>query len=60
MSAENMTQSEYVQHHLEHLSLNLSTGAYAKNGFLDSEPRYSVGIVNHWVDHCVSYAFSGS
>lgn len=33
MSAEQLTQSEYVQHHLEHLSLNMSTGAYTNNGF---------------------------
>jgi F-type H+-transporting ATPase subunit a len=33
MSASGLTQAEYVQHHLEHLSLNLSSFAYTNNGF---------------------------
>jgi F-type H+-transporting ATPase subunit a len=33
MNVESITQAEYVQHHLEHLSLNLNTMAYTKNGF---------------------------
>jgi F-type H+-transporting ATPase subunit a len=33
MNIESITQAEYVQHHLEHLSLNLNTMAYTKNGF---------------------------
>jgi F-type H+-transporting ATPase subunit a len=33
MSTENLTQAEYVQHHLEHLSLNLNSMSYTNNGF---------------------------
>lgn len=33
MNTESVTSAEYVQHHLEHLSLNLKTFALGKNGF---------------------------
>jgi F-type H+-transporting ATPase subunit a len=33
MSNAPLTQAEYVQHHLEHLSLNLNNWAYTNNGF---------------------------
>jgi F-type H+-transporting ATPase subunit a len=33
MNVESITQAEYVQHHLEHLSLNMSSLGYSKNGF---------------------------
>jgi F-type H+-transporting ATPase subunit a len=33
MSNTPITQAEYVQHHLEHLSLNLNSFAYEPNGF---------------------------